>query len=80
MITVDSIVDGVVTVQMLGSCDGCPSSAATLKGGVEEALQRHWPNFRRLEVAEPKAPEPEPSAVPEPQAALLQIGKKKPQA
>ncbi|MGQ0743031.1 MAG: NifU family protein [Acidimicrobiales bacterium] len=78
MITVDSILDGVVTVQMLGSCDGCPSSAATLKGGVEEALRRHWPNFRRLEVADPPAPEPE--AVPEPQAPLLQIGKKKPAA
>jgi hypothetical protein len=55
MITVESIVDGVVKVQMLGSCDGCPSSAATLTGGVEEALRRHWPNFRRLEVVEPEA-------------------------
>jgi Fe-S cluster biogenesis protein NfuA len=54
-IVVDSILDGVVTVQMLGSCDGCPSSAATLTGGVEEALRRHWPNFRRLEVVEPEA-------------------------
>ncbi|MCA1691272.1 MAG: NifU family protein, partial [Actinobacteria bacterium] len=26
-IAVDSIVDGVVKVQMLGSCDGCPSSS-----------------------------------------------------
>jgi Fe-S cluster biogenesis protein NfuA len=55
MIALDSIVDGVVKVQMLGSCDGCPSSAATLTGGVEEALRRHWPNFRRLEVVEPGA-------------------------
>src|SRR5919199_56862 len=55
MITVDSIVDGVVKVQMLGSCDGCPSSASTLTGGVEEALRRHWPNFRRLEVVDPNA-------------------------
>jgi Fe-S cluster biogenesis protein NfuA len=54
-IAVDSIVDGVVKVQMLGSCDGCPSSASTLTGGVEEALRRHWPNFRRLEVVEPNA-------------------------
>jgi Fe-S cluster biogenesis protein NfuA len=54
-ILVDKIQDGVVHVQMLGSCDGCPSSAATLKGGVEEALRRHWPNFRRLEVVEPGA-------------------------
>ena len=57
MITVDKIQDGVVTVQMLGSCDGCPSSNNTLQGGVEEALRRHWPNFRRLEVVDPNADE-----------------------
>jgi hypothetical protein len=45
----------VVKVQMLGSCDGCPSSTATLTGGVEEALRRHWHNFRRLEVVDPNA-------------------------
>jgi Fe-S cluster biogenesis protein NfuA len=56
-IVVDSIVDGVVKVQMLGSCDGCPSSTATLTGGVERALREHWPNFRRLEVVEPAAEE-----------------------
>ncbi|MGH9279238.1 MAG: NifU family protein [Acidimicrobiales bacterium] len=54
-ITVESIRDGVVTVNMLGSCDGCPSSNSTLTGGVEEALRRHWPNFRRLEVIDPEA-------------------------
>ena len=76
MITVESIKDGVVTVRLLGSCDGCPSSSATLTGGLEEALRRHWPNFRRLEVA---ADEPEaPAAEPEPAPVLLQIGKKKP--
>jgi len=73
MITVESIVDGVVKVQMLGSCDGCPSSSATLTGGVEEALRRHWPNFRRLEVVEEEAAAPEPAASPEPQPVLLQI-------
>jgi len=55
MITVEKIQDGIVTVQMLGSCDGCPSSNATLTGGREEALRRHWPNFRRLEVLDPEA-------------------------
>ena len=54
-IALESIRDGVVTVRMLGSCDGCPSSNATLTGGVEEALRRHWPNFRRLEVIDPDA-------------------------
>jgi Fe-S cluster biogenesis protein NfuA len=74
MIVVEEIKDGVVRVQMLGSCDGCPSSAATLTGGMEEALRRHWPNFRRLEVVEP-APE-EPAALPEPEPVLMQIGRK----
>ncbi len=77
MITVEEIKDGVVKVQMLGSCDGCPSSSATLTNGVEEAIRRHWPNFRRLEVVQPGEPEPEP-AVPEPEPVLLQIGRKPP--
>jgi Fe-S cluster biogenesis protein NfuA len=75
MITVDEVKDGVVKVQMLGSCDGCPSSAATLTGGLEEALRRHWPNFRRLEVVEPGGEEA-PEALPEPEPVLLKIGKK----
>jgi Fe-S cluster biogenesis protein NfuA len=75
MITVEEVKDGVVKVQMLGSCDGCPSSSATLTGGLEEALRRHWPNFRRLEVVEPGAEEA-PAALPEPEPVLLQIGRK----
>lgn len=74
MITVEEIKDGVVKLQMMGSCDGCPSSTATLTGGLEEALRRHWPNFRRLEVIEPAA-EAEP-ALPEPEPVLLKIGRK----
>jgi Fe-S cluster biogenesis protein NfuA len=77
MITVEEIKDGVVKVQMLGSCDGCPRSAATLTGGVEEALRRHWPNFRRLEVVDPNAGAAEEApAAPEPAPVLLKIGKK----
>jgi Fe-S cluster biogenesis protein NfuA len=79
-ISVESIVDGVVKVRMLGSCDGCPSSTATLTVGVEQALREHWPNFRRLEVVDPEeeaagnghAHEPAPAAGPEP-VQLLQI-------
>ncbi len=75
MITIEEIKDGVVRLQMMGSCDGCPSSAATLTGGLEEALRRHWPNFRRLEVVEPGAEEA-PAAMPEPEPVLLKIGRK----
>jgi Fe-S cluster biogenesis protein NfuA len=76
MITVEEVKDGVVKLQMMGSCDGCPSSAATLTGGIEEALRRHWPNFRRLEVIEPGAEEAPADALPEPEPVLLQIGRK----
>lgn len=50
---VDHVKDGVVAVRMLGTCDGCPSSSATLTYGVEAALREHWPNFRRLELLDP---------------------------
>ena len=35
--------DGVVTVLLKGSCAGCPSSTATLKGGIEMLLKEHIP-------------------------------------
>ena len=54
-IEVEAVKDGVVRVRMLGTCDGCPSSSATLTYGVEEALREHWPNFRRLELVDPPA-------------------------
>lgn len=71
-IVVESIVDGVVKVKMLGSCDGCPSSAATLSSGVEEALQRHWPDFRRLELVEDEPASAAAEDIPAP-VTLLQI-------
>lgn len=52
---VESVKDGVVALRMLGTCDGCPSSSATLTYGVEAALREHWPNFRRLELLDPPA-------------------------
>lgn len=33
--------NGIVTVEMKGSCAGCPSSTATLKGGIEQLLKSH---------------------------------------
>lgn len=40
-ITYLGFVDGVVFVQMKGSCSGCPSSGVTLKSGIERMMQ-HW--------------------------------------
>lgn len=33
--------EGVVIIQMKGSCAGCPSSSVTLKNGIENML-RHY--------------------------------------
>lgn len=41
---------GVVTLRMLGACEGCPSSTITLTKGVEETLRARWRGFERLEV------------------------------
>ena len=43
--------DGVVTVLLKGSCAGCPSSTATLKGGIENLLKQHLPEVQSV-VAE----------------------------
>lgn len=43
--------DGIVTVVLKGSCAGCPSSTATLKGGIENLLKQHLPEVKSV-VAE----------------------------
>ncbi|MGH9078371.1 MAG: NifU family protein [Acidimicrobiales bacterium] len=61
VIEVTDVTDGVVTVRLSGTCDGCPSSSVTLKYGVEMALREHWPSFRRLEVVEEEGAAPDPA-------------------
>jgi Fe-S cluster biogenesis protein NfuA len=43
--------DGIVTVSMQGSCAGCPSSTATLKGGIENLLKSHLPEVKEVVAA-----------------------------
>lgn len=52
LITFKSLVDGVVTVQMRGSCSGCPSSTMTLKAGIEALLKRLLPDSVKEVVSE----------------------------
>jgi NFU1 iron-sulfur cluster scaffold homolog, mitochondrial len=40
---------GVVWLHMRGACSGCPSSAATLKAGVENMLRHYVPEVTRVE-------------------------------
>ena len=42
---------GVVTVRLAGSCVGCPSSTATLRGGVENMLKHYVPEVTGIEDA-----------------------------
>ena len=41
---------GVARLRMLGSCDGCPSSAMTLKTAIEEAIYEKAPDVTAIEV------------------------------
>ncbi len=42
---------GIVYLHMRGSCSGCPSSAATLKSGVENLLKHYVPEVTAVEQA-----------------------------
>lgn len=52
LITFKELKDGVVTVQMRGSCSGCPSSTMTLKAGIEALLKRLLPDDVKQVVSE----------------------------
>jgi Fe-S cluster biogenesis protein NfuA/nitrite reductase/ring-hydroxylating ferredoxin subunit len=51
--------EGVVRLRMFGSCDGCPSSAMTLKLAIEDAIHKAAPDVVEVEaegVSAPAAP------------------------
>jgi Fe-S cluster biogenesis protein NfuA len=52
---------GAVKLRLLGSCDGCPSSALTLQGAVETAILEAAPEILHIVVEEPTK---EPVVVP----------------
>ncbi|MDB5087909.1 MAG: Fe-S cluster biosis protein NfuA, 4Fe-4S-binding domain [Mucilaginibacter sp.] len=47
-ITYKSFDEGVVTVELRGSCSGCPSSTVTLKAGIENLLKRMVPEVTEV--------------------------------
>jgi len=47
-ITYRSFDEGVVTVELRGSCSGCPSSTVTLKAGIENLLKRMVPEVTEV--------------------------------
>ena len=49
-ITLKSFKDGVVKVELKGSCSGCPSSIMTLKQGVQNLLCHYIPEVKKVEA------------------------------
>jgi Fe-S cluster biogenesis protein NfuA len=45
-----SVEDGVVNLRLQGNCDGCPSSALTLKHTIEEAIYAAAPDVVSIQV------------------------------
>ena len=39
---------GIVSVEMKGSCAGCPSSNVTLKNGIENMLKHYVPGVKEV--------------------------------
>ncbi|WP_432713421.1 NifU family protein, partial [Pedobacter sp.] len=47
-ISYKSFNEGIVTVELRGSCSGCPSSTITLKSGIQNLLQRMVPEVKEV--------------------------------
>jgi Fe-S cluster biogenesis protein NfuA len=45
-----SIQDGVVRLRLAGTCSGCPSSTATLRQAIEQAIGKFAPDVERVEA------------------------------
>ena len=59
-----AVQDGVARLRLHGSCDGCPSSTATLKLAIEDAVRKAAPDLEGIEAEGSSEPAP----------ALLQLG------
>jgi Fe-S cluster biogenesis protein NfuA/nitrite reductase/ring-hydroxylating ferredoxin subunit len=64
------LTDGVARLRLVGHCEGCPASAATLELAIKEALEEAAPDLAGLEV-EGVASAPKAGIAPSP--GLLQI-------
>jgi Fe-S cluster biogenesis protein NfuA len=55
------VTDGVALLKLEGSCDGCPSSALTVRQAIERAIEEAAPEVTRVAVegaSEPPRPSP----------------------
>ena len=49
--------DGVVSVELLGACSGCPSADLSTRGFIEDALRAELPQVERVELMNAVSPE-----------------------
>ena len=49
--------DGVVQLERLGACAGCPSADLSTRGFLEEILKAAIPEIRAVEICHPVSPE-----------------------
>jgi Fe-S cluster biogenesis protein NfuA/nitrite reductase/ring-hydroxylating ferredoxin subunit len=56
--------EGAVRLRLQGSCKGCPSSAATLKLAIEDAIRKHAPDVEEIEADGAIKPPPDLVALP----------------
>jgi Fe-S cluster biogenesis protein NfuA/nitrite reductase/ring-hydroxylating ferredoxin subunit len=70
---------GVARVRMEGSCDGCPSSAVTLKLAIEEAVLKAAPDLERIEAEGVAESPPKPAMAFVASPTLRKKEKKRPE-
>jgi Fe-S cluster biogenesis protein NfuA/nitrite reductase/ring-hydroxylating ferredoxin subunit len=70
---------GVARLRMQGSCDGCPSSAVTLKLAIEEAVQKAAPDLDGIEAEGVAETPPKPAATFVAAPTLRKKEKKRPE-
>jgi len=44
------VTDGVVKLELMGSCGSCPMSAMTLKAGIEESIRKAVPEITEVQA------------------------------
>src|SRR3954447_8390534 len=69
-----SVEEGVARLRLQGSCDGCPSSAATLEHALKEAIDEAAPDLLALEVEGVVGLEQKDSGPPGMSLPMVQVG------
>lgn len=69
----------VVRLALKGSCDGCPSSAVTVKTAIEKAIEELCPEVARVEVEDAAGMVDTARGKPTRELPVLQIGVRQPE-